>query len=157
MSGRGALVGVAGLTLGLAVGLGIAAARAPERAKPNEALAALVRAQSERLQALEQAQRRSAGAVEAARRQAQPAVPAVDPAPAAPDPALRAETARRLELGRSILKTALAGGHWTEEHRLQYREQLTALEDDKARGQLLEELSIAVNSDKLRVDSGRVF
>jgi hypothetical protein len=156
---------LAGVALGLVVGLGVAAWRGSARSRPSAALVELVRAQDERLQALAQAQRRSAGALEEAHRQTQPPVaPAAEErgaAPAslasAPDPAAQAETARRLERGRAILSAALATGHWTEESRLQYREQLTALKDDKARGLLLEELSLAVNTDKLRVEGSGLF
>jgi hypothetical protein len=79
--------------------------------------------------------------------------PVQERADASLDPARELEVAHALQTGRALLQRAIAsGGRWTDQDRQQLHEQLAALPQDQA-GELIREVIVAVNSDKLRPES----
>jgi hypothetical protein len=173
MSGSTVAFGIAGLAVGLAAatlaGTALRGSTRPDSPELFEAVAA----QDRTLEALARNQRQAARALEVAGRQGRPVgesqpVPTVSANGAAkatggpsavvapPDPAVEAENRLHIEKARGVLAAALGEGRWTDEARGRFREQLAAMSDDTVRHQVVSELIIAINSQKLRLEGQQV-
>lgn len=158
---RGTLLpGMAGLAFGLGLALVAGAlARGGER-RPDRALVEELHARNERLSALARQQRQAADTARMTQRQI-PSSPATSgrdgvaparPAAAPVDPAVAAEDRTRLDRAREVLRAALGAGRWTDESRAQFREQLAAMSGDQVRQEVVHELIVAINRQKLRLE-----
>ena len=155
---RASTLGLAGLALGLAIGLTAGARRWPRTsaASADAELVATLEAQNERIEALVAEEHRAAARA-AGVGQALAAAKKPDPGKAAErprDPAAEAAIAAHLVQGRTILGAVVAGGgHWTEELRLQFRQEVFAL-PAAGQAQLLGAMMAAMNEGKIEASQG---
>jgi hypothetical protein len=153
-------LGLAGLALGLTVGLAAGAGRWPRAsaASADAELVATLEAQNERIEALVAEEHRAAARA-ASMGQALAAAKKPDPGKAPPaerprDPAAEAAIAAHLAQGRTILGAVVAGGgHWTEELRLQFRQEVFAL-PAAGQAELFGAMMAAMNEGKIEASQG---
>jgi hypothetical protein len=158
----GVLVGMAGIGVGLGVGLLVMSRLNTVPHDPNAELLAALDHQNQRLAAVAADQGRAAAAAVVAGLQArqrtaesQPPAGAAGPQAPAPDPAVQAEVDRRVQRAKAVLGAVIAdGGRWTEELRLELRDHIAQLPREE-RGPIIASVLAAINAGKIERPPGR--